>query len=443
MKQFIIALFTILSLAVSSKAVETGTVTSWKIKDSYLTNGKVRFSSSTEKRTIEFEVTYQKFSRPPAAGGGYYSPNFLVALHIETGSTITFLTGTYACSSSEFGTGNSVTKTYTATLDASKFSSTSSPIGLVFSVDGVSKGPMDYGFGWEINAGTTPPPPQPTLSNELIPIYEYLGDEQKAHYFTTSRALDGNTWWKMDGIKMMGYNTQVTGTVPIYRFNKAIPYDYAYMMDNGIANTGGWNSGAIAFYAFSTQVPGTAPVYQYYNTVYNRHTLAIEQSLLNYLNNIPEWRNDGILFYTYPKTPLLANTPLPIYEYLGDGLKSHYFTLSREKDEASGFQLNGQKFKAFNTQVAGTVPMYFFRNDDSKDYVLWGNNELANTGGWDSGVIAFYVYPSQQPGTIPVYAFYNIPDRKHLVTADQALINSLNSNSAWRNDGITFYAIPN
>jgi|GEM_PF-5450851 len=246
------------------------------------------------------------------------------------------------------------------------------------------------------------------------------------------------------GVKFLAYNRQIEGTMPFYKYmrytNSNGDVDFAYMSNRSIANTGGWNSGEVAFYAFPEETPESVPLFGMFHTGLSKHYLTIDYSLAQQLiNSDSQWRLDGTLGYVLPPTPKPTTAPLPVYEYGQDNDKSHLYTLIRTYDGDGNSIYKSTQFKAYNTQVTGSVPIYIFRNNQSKDWVLQSNNSIANTGGWDNGKLAFYAFPTQVPGSIPVYAYWNTSDNKHLLTLDTGLTGT----QWWRYDGIAFYAVPN
>ncbi|QNK61164.1 hypothetical protein H7F33_11320 [Pedobacter sp. PAMC26386] len=141
----------------------------------------------------------------------------------------------------------------------------------------------------------------------------------------------------------------------------------------------------------------------------------------------------------------LTYEKIDVYEYFSLQGTDHFFTTDRSLDGNSYWSFSGAKFKALNSPAPGAVPAYSYYSSYGTDHVILLDRTpaLQNPSYWNvGGSIAFYVYTTQQAGTIPVYAYYHDYDRSHILAADADLINYLNNNSGWRNDGVLFYAYP-
>lgn len=134
-----------------------------------------------------------------------------------------------------------------------------------------------------------------------------------------------------------------------------------------------------------------------------------------------------------PADPPLPSA-VPVYRFWSPVFQGHFFTTSTaERDQIiarwpSTWTYEGQRYTAFTTQVAGTIPLYrfwssayaghFYTADPSeKDAVIarWSNV-------WKFEGVAYYVYPadSTQPGTAPVARFWSPSAAHHFYTADAA-----------------------
>lgn len=123
--------------------------------------------------------------------------------------------------------------------------------------------------------------------------------------------------------------------------------------------------------------------------------------------------------------------PVPVYRFWSPTFQGHFYTadpVEREKIIAQwgrDWSYEGQRYSAYSTQVAGTVPLYrfwssafkghFFTADEAeKDFVRanWPDT-------WSYEGIAYYVYPSgsAEPDTAPVYRFWGAGVSHHFYTA--------------------------
>lgn len=134
-----------------------------------------------------------------------------------------------------------------------------------------------------------------------------------------------------------------------------------------------------------------------------------------------------------PSAPPIADA-VPVYRFWSPLYQGHFFTTdTNERDQIirrwpGTWTYEGQRYTAFTTQVAGTIPLYrfwssqytghFFTADTAeRDAVMkkWPNT-------WKYEGVAYYVYPSdsRQPDTVAVARFWSNSAAHHFYTADAA-----------------------
>lgn len=131
-------------------------------------------------------------------------------------------------------------------------------------------------------------------------------------------------------------------------------------------------------------------------------------------------------------TAIDPSAPVPIYRFYSPTYKGHFYTADAvERDKvisqwSKDWTYEGEKYWAFTTQVAGTVPLYrfwsaqfgghFFTADESE------RERVATTwpDTWSYEGIAYYVYPAgaDVAGSAAVYRFWGAGVKHHFYTAD-------------------------
>lgn len=153
-----------------------------------------------------------------------------------------------------------------------------------------------YNYTDGIYTKLLPQPPAPTSSP--IAIHVYHSSSGKDHYLTTYKELEGQSWWTYIGVHFYAYNTQVSGTVPVYEFTRDDIHDHCYSTNPNYAIPYGFTRTGIKFYAYPSQVAGSIPVYEFYNSADTDHAYATGS---NYASG-PAWVINGMPFYV-PSNP--------------------------------------------------------------------------------------------------------------------------------------------
>ncbi|NQX40650.1 MAC/Perforin domain-containing protein [Pedobacter steynii] len=131
--------------------------------------------------------------------------------------------------------------------------------------------------------------------------------------------------------------------------------------------------------------------------------------------------------------------PESVYENYCASISDHIYTLNpNENLQYNGWVHHGAAFKAFASQVPGTVPVFESYNDSW--YMHHYAQNQYETSGWPGfvnngmGWVKFYAYKTQVAGTVPVYQY----------RANRDYVYSTNGNlSGMILEGVAFYAIPN
>ncbi|MGB3730963.1 GmrSD restriction endonuclease domain-containing protein [Microbacterium sp.] len=150
---------------------------------------------------------------------------------------------------------------------------------------------------------------------------------------------------------------------------------------------------------------------------------------------------DGQLKTWLPDKPLNGQPPspplpdaVPVYRFWSPVYQGHFFTTdAHERDQILArwpniWTYEGQRYTAYATQVAGTVPLYRFWSDQYAGHFYTAQQSERDAviarwpGIWSYEGIAYYVYPanSTQTDTVSVARFWSETARHHFYTADAA-----------------------
>lgn len=130
-----------------------------------------------------------------------------------------------------------------------------------------------------------------------------------------------------------------------------------------------------------------------------------------------------------------AATPQPVFRFWSPIYHSHFYTIDPvERDHVMAtwptiWNYEGQRYEAFTTKVAGTVPLYrfwsarfgghFYTADPSEKAHV---SETYDSATWSYEHVAYYVFPadSTAPDTVAVSRFWSPVLGHHFYTADQS-----------------------
>jgi len=128
------------------------------------------------------------------------------------------------------------------------------------------------------NRPTDVPTREPTAS--AIPFYRYYRSDMVNHFYTTNYndLRGGDSTYRYEGVECKIYSSQVSGTVPLYRYY--YPHaDHFYttnIKEIGTATKGkygnhGYRSEGVAGYCYPTRVPGTTALYRHWRPSSRNH----------------------------------------------------------------------------------------------------------------------------------------------------------------------------
>ena len=157
-------------------------------------------------------------------------------------------------------------------------------------------------------------------------------------------------------------------------------------------------------------------------------------------------------YETVPPEALLS----AVHRFWSDRYRGHFFTISEaEKDNivanlARDWRYEGVAYRAHPGKVAGTRPLFRFWSDRYRGHFFTiseaeRDNIIANLArDWRYEGVAYYVIASPVSGAVPVFRFWSPLYKHHFFTISEAEKDSIIAklSSAWRYEGIAFYAWP-
>ncbi|TKT90846.1 M57 family metalloprotease [Dyadobacter frigoris] len=135
-------------------------------------------------------------------------------------------------------------------------------------------------------------------------------------------------------------NPPVAGTIPVFRyFSRTTTQDHYYTWianDLGNGSNNDYIFEGVAFFAYPTQVTGTVPLYRYFHTKpgisLGDHFYTLNQSDVS---SDPTYLFEGIAFYVYSQ-PL--NNSVPVHRYWSSSYDDHFYT--KNQNEVTGMAGN-------------------------------------------------------------------------------------------------------
>ena len=144
--------------------------------------------------------------------------------------------------------------------------------------------------------------------------------------------------------------------------------------------------------------------------------------------------------------------PKTVWRFYSDDTRGHFFTISEsEKDKlvatSKTWQFEGGAYRAYTSQVAGTVPLYRFWSDQIRGHFFTiseseKNRLIATSKTWKYEGIAYHVYPAKVEGTVAVYRFWSDAVQHHFYTVSETERDKLRKGKTWSYEGIAFWALP-
>jgi len=105
-----------------------------------------------------------------------------------------------------------------------------------------------------------------------VPVFRYCSTRGD-HFYSTDYSELGNgnnNAYIFEGVAFFVFNTAVSDSVPIYRYNNPTTGDHYYTQVYGAYS--GYNYEGIRFYAFASQINGSVPIYGYFDGKYHFDT---------------------------------------------------------------------------------------------------------------------------------------------------------------------------
>jgi hypothetical protein len=303
---------------------------------------------------------------------------------------------------------------------------------------------------------------------ELRPVYRFRNVKKWNYFFTINEsergAIMGSPDWVYEGVGFYAYPTSsCTGRSPVHRFWNGSSRRHFFTIsdaekNNLIANHSNiWTYEGSAFCANNTQVGGTLPVYRFRSDQLQSHIFTIsEAERTNLINSSGLWIAEGIAFYAVSSSPT-SLVSLPVYRFFSHQQQTHFYTLSEDErsiltsNPASTWVAEGIAFNAYNTSCTNnTSPVYRFWSDVTKSHLFTINESekhhiFANypSSYWRMEGVAFCAFTTQAAGTSPVYRFRNKVRGNYFLTISESEKNALvGSSGVWVLEGTAFFAVP-
>lgn len=139
---------------------------------------------------------------------------------------------------------------------------------------GLQRGSYSF-VGYVLPTRQGPPP----SNNVLVPLYRYRSNLGRGDRFYTTNFGElgngGSGGWVYEGVQCQVYSSQVSGTIPLYRYCSSSLGLHFYTTQNVDLSGIGYHSEGIQCYVYGNSVcytdPNITPLYRYYNTRSNAH----------------------------------------------------------------------------------------------------------------------------------------------------------------------------
>lgn len=145
------------------------------------------------------------------------------------------------------------------------------------------------------------------------------------HFYTTdaSGELALKVGYKYTGIACYVYNTQVKGTIPVYRAYDQITFNHFYTtdraeFDRALQPSGSYTAESVGWYMFNkdqTDIP-TIALYRYYDTVSQDHLFSTDSTASDFQGYTAEGPHGYVLADNKHCTDYIR--PVPLYSWTFD-----------------------------------------------------------------------------------------------------------------------------
>ncbi|GAA1692460.1 hypothetical protein GCM10009792_10460 [Microcella alkalica] len=307
-------------------------------------------------------------------------------------------------------------------------------------------------------------------SAEAVAVYRFWSDTFQSHFYTLDVAERDSvianypkSVWQYEGAKFGAYQSQVAGTIPVYRFWSQVHNAHYYTASEDEKNhviaaypVDVWQYERVAFYAYGTQdaLAQTQVMAQFWSPTFWNHFYSSDPAEIDKVKAVYPahiWTFEGDAFrvpISYaPAAPLppsgqvASDQAAAVYRFWSDTFQSHFYTLDvAERDSVianypkSVWQYEGAKFGAYQSQVAGTIPVYRFwsqvhnahyytASEDEKNHVI----AAYPVDVWQYERVAFYAYGTQDAlaQTQVMAQFWSPTFWNHFYSSDPAEIDKV------------------
>ncbi|MCP3402153.1 MULTISPECIES: CARDB domain-containing protein [unclassified Bradyrhizobium] len=251
------------------------------------------------------------------------------------------------------------------------------------------------------------------------------------HFYTTSASerdnAVANVGYLSEGVSCFVLESQLFGSVPLYRMVSGINGDHFYTIsaaerDNAIANLN-YTSEGVACYVFDIKTAENSPLFRLLSKNTGEHfytTSVLERD--NAIANL-NYADEGTkcFVYTAPRPNAVAfhrlvrasdpQAPVPLFRAYNPNNGDHFYTTSAvEADFAVqryGYRGEGKACYVYDKPRGGVTPFYRCVSTKIGDHfyttdLAERDNAVAALGYRDEGV-ACYVYANQTQGFVPLY----------------------------------------
>ena len=133
-----------------------------------------------------------------------------------------------------------------------------------------------------------------------VPLYRYRSNWGRGDRFYTTNfgelGYGGSGGWVYEGVQCHVYSSQVSGTIPLYRYSSPSLGLHFYTTQNVNLNGIGYHLEGIQCYVYGNSIcyadPSITPLFRYYNTWNNSHFYTTNWRELG--NGGGDWRYEGI-----------------------------------------------------------------------------------------------------------------------------------------------------
>lgn len=252
--------------------------------------------------------------------------------------------------------------------------------------------------------------------NKLTAVYRWWSAAASDHFYTTN-ANEKPSGYRFEGVSGYVFNTQVTGTSPIYRNFSSSALAHYYSTDESGMN--GYNREGIIGYAPTSSGNGATAWYRMFKNEpgadYLETTSAQEKSAVVELG----YADQGTVAYLCGAA---QNTELqPVFRLWGAGDGDHFYTTNFAERDAllgRGYVAEGITGYIYGTRKDGTLPLYRSYSRAIGDHFYTTSEAEAHSAGYAFEGIMGYISASDTNATAPLHRLFNSAIGDHLYTSD-------------------------